>query len=161
LFKNLIIQVIVFVSIFQFMSFIRETNMLSTDESVQQLSMQLPTLSGDSLTLAAKNKTTVFYFFAPWCEICHLSIGNLQSVYEKNDNIDVVAIALDFTSEEEVQRFISRHKLTFPIALGNDQVKEQFKIPGYPSYYVVDADNMITNKSMGYSTEVGLYLRSL
>jgi len=135
--------------------------MLSTDESVQQLSMQLPTLSGDSLTLAAKNKTTVFYFFAPWCEICHLSIGNLQSVYEKNDNIDVVAIALDFTSEEEVQRFISRHKLTFPIALGNDQVKEQFKIPGYPSYYVVDADNMITNKSMGYSTEVGLYLRSL
>lgn len=143
------------------MSFIRETNMLSTDESVQQLSMQLPTLSGDSLTLAAKNKTTVFYFFAPWCEICHLSIGNLQSVYEKNDNIDVVAIALDFTSKEEVQRFISRHKLTFPIALGNDQVKEQFKIPGYPSYYVVDADNMITNKSMGYSTEVGLYLRSL
>jgi hypothetical protein len=57
--------------------------------------------------------------------------------------------------------FTSKHQLTFPIALGNEAIKQAFAVSGYPSYYVIDEKNQITAKSMGYSAELGLYLRTL
>ena len=157
--KNLIIQILVFVAIFQFTSWVRETNMLSSDTKVS--ATVVPTLTNETVSISATTKPVVLYFFAPWCEICHMSIGNLQSVYEKNENIDVIAIAMDYTDKEAVKKFTAQHQLTFPIALGNEQLKKQFKIEGYPSYYVLNEQNIVTGKSMGYSTELGLYLRSL
>ncbi|MFD2166780.1 TlpA family protein disulfide reductase [Thalassotalea euphylliae] len=158
--KNLLLQAIVFIAIFMFISWIRETDMLATDTKIEQ-SYVLSDLHGQQINLATGDKPAVFYFFAPWCEICHLSIGNLQSVYEKNENLDVYAIALDFTSQQEVEKFTARHQLTFPVLLGNESVKQDFKISGYPSYYVVDEGNKVTSKALGYSTELGIYLRSL
>ena len=160
LFKSLAIQTIIFICIFQFTSFIRETSMLSTDSQVTS-SQSLPTLHGKEISISADGKPLVVYFFAPWCQVCHASIGNLQAIYEKNQNIDVIAIAMDFTSQEEVEKFTRQHKLTFPIALGDHLTKADFKVQGYPSYYVIDEQNLIASKSMGYSTELGIYLRSL
>jgi thiol-disulfide isomerase/thioredoxin len=122
---------------------------------------KVPTLMGDNIALKAKGKNTILYFFAPWCQVCHASISNLQAFYQKNEDIDVIAIALDFTSQEEVMKFTSKHQLTFPIALGNEVIKQKFEISGYPSYYVLSEENVIISKSMGYSSELGLYFRAL
>lgn len=139
--------------------------MLSTDvelsASKSQSFTQVPTLMGDSVSLNSEGKTTVLYFFAPWCQICHISIGNLQTLYEKNEHLEVVAVAMDYTSIEEVLDFTKQHQLTFPIALGNEEIKHAFSISGFPSYYVINEENTIIGKSMGYSSELGLYLRSL
>ncbi|NMP32382.1 TlpA family protein disulfide reductase [Thalassotalea sp. M1531] len=134
--------------------------MLSTDTQVNE-GLVLPTLNNEFQSISAQGKPLVIYFFAPWCQICHMSISNLQSTFEKNSNIDVIAIAMDFTDKEEVNKFVARHKLTFPIALGKESLKNEFQITGYPSYYVINEQNLITSKSLGYSTELGLYLRSL
>ncbi|GAA0818654.1 TlpA family protein disulfide reductase [Colwellia sp. D2M02] len=123
--------------------------------------IMLSTLNGEPVALQAQGNTTVLYFFAPWCQVCHASIGNLQNLFQHNEDVDVIAIALDYTSNEEVLKFTQRHQLTFPIALGDEKTKQAFAITGYPSYYIVDKDNVITAKSMGYSSELGLYLRSL
>lgn len=139
--------------------------MLSTDvelsTSSNQSFTQVPTLMGETVSLNSQGKTTVLYFFAPWCQICHLSIGNLQTLYEKNEHLEVVAVAMDYTSIEKVMEFTKQHQLTFPIALGNEEIKHAFSISGFPSYYVISKENTIIGKSMGYSSELGLYLRSL
>jgi peroxiredoxin len=143
--------------------------MLSTDTPLNDIITatqavvidEVPTLMDKTISLNAQGKTTILYFFAPWCQVCHASIGNLQALFQKNEQLDVIAIAMDFTSSEEVIRFTSQHQLTFPIALGNEAIKQTFKISGYPSYYVLNEENMIIGKSMGYSSELGLYLRSL
>jgi peroxiredoxin len=139
--------------------------MLSTDVELSVSNnlvlTQVPTLMGDTVSLNSQGKTTVLYFFAPWCQICHLSIDNLQAQYEKNEHIDVVAVALDFMTVGEVMEFTKQHQLTFPIALGNEKIKQAFSISGFPSYYVINEENIILGKSMGYSSELGLYLRSL
>ncbi|MCP4988643.1 MAG: TlpA family protein disulfide reductase [Colwellia sp.] len=145
--------------------------MLATDRALNDIVMatgyskrnidNVPTLIGEKISLNAKGKTTVLYFFAPWCQVCHASISNLQAIYQKNEQIDVIAIALDFKSIQEVQEFTQQHKLTFPIALGNEVIKQNFQISGYPSYYVLSEENVIIGKSMGYSSELGLYLRTL
>ncbi len=159
--RNILTQVLVFFLIFQAVSFLRETSMLSTSTSIKDNAIELPTLMGERIAVQSKGKTTVVYFFAPWCQICHVSIGNLQTLYEKNDDIDVIAVAMDYTEIDEVSNFTQQHQLTFPIALGNELIKKRFQISGYPSYYILDEQNTITGRSIGYSSELGLYLRSL
>ena len=143
--------------------------MLATDKSIDEVITEnsdisidlVPTLMDETVSLNAQGKTTVLYFFAPWCQVCHVSIGNLQSLFQKNEQLNVIAIALDFTSKDEVRNFTNKHQLTFPVALGNEAIKKVFEISGYPSYYVLNEENVIIAKSMGYSSELGLYLRSL
>lgn len=166
--RSFTIQAIIFLIAFQLLSFVRESSMLSTDSLLTEVVArhqvnvdEIPTLMGESISLNAKGKTTILYFFAPWCQVCHASIGNLQALYQKNEQFDVIAIALDFTSNQEVMKFTSQHQLTFPIALGNEAIKQTFEISGYPSYYVLNEENVIIAKSMGYSSELGLYLRAL
>jgi len=163
--RNLGLQALLFFIVFQAISFFRETSMLSTDVELSTSNSQsfdkVPTLMGETVSLNSQGKTTILYFFAPWCQICHLSIGNLQSLYEKNEHLDVVAVALDYSSIDEVMDFTKQHQLTFPIALGNEKIKHTYSISGFPSYYVINGQNTVVGKSMGYTSELGLYLRSL
>ena len=163
--RSFFIQALLFFIVFQAISFLREMSMLSTDVELtttnNQSFIQVPTLKGETVSLNSQGTTTVLYFFAPWCQICHLSISNLQALYEKNEHLDVVAVAMDYTSLDEVMAFTQQHKLTFPIALGNEAIKHHFSISSYPSYYVINEENTIIGKSIGYSSELGLYFRSL
>jgi thiol-disulfide isomerase/thioredoxin len=161
LLRNILTQLLVFFLIFHSLSFLRETTMLSTSTSIKDTVIELPTLMGDKIKVHSEGKKTVIYFFAPWCQVCHASISNLQSLFENNEDIDVIAVAMDYLSVSEVSQFNQKHQLSFPIALGNEQVKKHFKITGYPSYYILDEYNTITGRSLGYTSEIGLYLRSL
>lgn len=163
--RNLLFQVLVFIVIFQGASYFRESDMLSTDTKITTLNnltfTQVPTILGETVSLNSQGKKTVIYFFAPWCSICHLSIGNLQTLYENNPQLNVIAVALDYKDIAAVEAFTNEHLLTFPIALGNEKIKKAFSISAYPSYYIIDEYNSVKRKSTGYSSELGLYLRSL
>lgn len=163
--RSLSIQFLIFFVAFQALSLLRETSMLSTDTALTSLTttddLSLPTVMGEQVSLLPQGKTTVLYFFAPWCQVCHASIANLQALYQKNREIDVIAIALDYKDHSEVMKFIKRHQLTFPVALGSEKIKNTFAITGYPSYYIIDASGIIESKSLGYSSELGLHIRAL
>lgn len=161
MFKNLSIQFVVFFSIYQLLTWFKESDMLSRNDSITEQVFTLPTTAGEQVKLHSQGQTTVIYFFAPWCQVCHASIDNLQALYQKNERLNVIAVALDYINQAEIDDFTQTHQLTFPVAYGNEQVKTMFKIKAYPSYYVVDEENTVISKSMGYSTELGLYLRSL
>jgi thiol-disulfide isomerase/thioredoxin len=161
LLRSLLIQAFVFLLIFNVLSMLRETSMLSSSADVEPAKHQLKTLMNNDITLQSNGKKTIVYFFAPWCQVCNFSIGNLQNVYQKNPQLNVIAVALDFVDLDEVKKFINNHQLTFPVALGNESVKADFQVQGYPSYYVLNEQNVIVGRSLGYSSEIGLYLRSL
>ena len=135
--------------------------MLSTDEKIPHQSLELPTIMGDNIAISANKKQTILYFFAPWCHVCEVSIGNLQTFYQQNEQVDVIAIALDYVNQTEIENYAAKHQLTFPVSLGNEAIKQAFKISGYPSYYVLDTTNKVIARSIGYSTEMGLYLRNI
>jgi len=169
LLRSFAIQAVIFLLAFQLLSFLRETSMLARDTPISTIEAsyknlninKVATIMGEKVSLNSKGKTTILYFFAPWCQVCHASISNLQALYQKNEQIEVIAVALDFTNNKEVMKFTSKHQLTFPIALGNEAIKQAFEISGYPSYYVLSKENVIIGKSMGYSSELGLFLRAL
>jgi peroxiredoxin len=160
LLRSILIQLIVFLFIFNAVAMLRETSMLSSGDDVVPVKHQLKTIMGKDISLESKGKKTIVYFFAPWCQVCNMSISNLQDVYQKSPDLNVIAVALDFVDVEQVKNFTMNHQLTFPVALGNESVKKDYKVMGYPSYYVLDEENMIIARSLGYSSEIGLYLRS-
>lgn len=159
--RSLAIQLVFFIAVFNVLSMFKESSMLSDNTTVESDIVSLPTIDDKMIPITANEKKKILYFFAPWCQICHASISNLENIYLKRDDIDVVAIALDFDNVEEVQQFVADKALTFPVALGNMEIKTTFQITGYPSYYVLDENNAVIAQSLGYSTELGLYLRTL
>jgi len=132
-------------------------NMLSTDGSVVVKQHVLPTLSNDTQTLLVSDKPNLVYFFAPWCQICALSIGNLS--YLDTNKVNIKVVALDYSSKQDIIDFVEQNNVTLPVLIGNDSMQKSFAVQGYPTYYLINEDFVITSRSYGYSSAVGLKLR--
>ncbi|MFT5283757.1 MAG: thiol-disulfide isomerase/thioredoxin, partial [Yoonia sp.] len=132
-------------------------DMLSTNGTVTIQQKNLVSLQGQVVPLLNNDKPNLIYFFAPWCQICSLSIGNLT--YLNPDKVNIVVIALDYSSTEEVIEFVNNHDVQSTVLLGQNELKSQFAIQGYPSYYLLDKEHNVVSSSYGYSTAIGLKLR--
>lgn len=140
-------------------------NMLQLEAEVPEL--QLPLLvtgetaqssvsALESVRWDAADKTLV-YFFAPWCSFCRVSMSGLSLLPEVDAQI--VAVALDWQTQEEVATFIKEVGFDKRVLLGTAQTKAAFKIDAYPSYYVVDKQGQVVHKDRGLSTPPGVWLR--
>lgn len=153
--RDLLLLAIIMISVMAWQS----KDMLSTDGSVHIDQQNLVSLQGVVEPLLSDQKPNLIYFFAPWCQICALSIGNLE--YLNTDKVNIVVVALDYGSKEEVLAFVNKHEVASTVLLGQNELKEQFAIQGYPSYYLVDKDYKVVSSSYGYSTALGLKLREV
>ncbi|GGD64273.1 TlpA family protein disulfide reductase [Lacimicrobium alkaliphilum] len=128
------------------------------DTGSQVNTTALPLLAGGSAPLIeAQDKPTLIYFFAPWCQICSLSIGNLDDLDSRHINIKKVA--MDYASLENVWKFVKDHQVQGDVLLGHEGLKQQFRIYGYPTYYILDKDAKVVARDMGYSSGLGLRVR--
>lgn len=117
-----------------------------------------PTATNRSLQWPAETDKTLIYFFAPWCSICRVSMPGLNLL--PNNNLRIIAIAQDWQSREEVEKFISEVGYHGEVLLGNEQTRDYFRIKGYPSYYVLDRKGEVIHQDQGLSTPPGLWLRT-
>jgi len=102
----------------------------------------------------------IVYFFAPWCGYCRVSIGNLQKLVDDGHVSWGTVVALDYGDALEVQAFIDKTGVTLPVLMGNAQTASDWGIKGFPTYYVIDAQGNISSRSVGYSTQLGMWFRS-
>ncbi len=122
----------------------------------------LPDRQGNIVSLEDyRGKRVVVYFFAPWCKVCSISVHNLVDVAADRDpDLVVLALGVEYDKPEDVWEFVDQHKLQMPVLLGGRKQVEEWKIKAFPSYYVLDERGVITARSIGYSTEVGIRWRS-
>ena len=138
----------------------QQRDLLATSVAAPQFS--LASMDGITYQLGvAETPQTLVYFFAPWCNVCHASIDNVESIRQRRtaEDLAIYVVALDYQSRAEVEAFLDRHDLSVPVLLGNRAVQQAWQIGAYPTYYVLDADGHIAHRSVGYSTELGLHLR--
>ena len=102
----------------------------------------------------------VVYFFAPWCKICHASIGHLDELVSEGSVAWAHAIALDYPALTDVQKFVDDTQLEMPVLLGNHQEIRDWNIRAFPTYFVIDEEGRIASRSVGYSTKIGLRART-
>jgi thiol-disulfide isomerase/thioredoxin len=138
-------------------------NMLPADGQVAP-ELRGITLAGEPYDLAdANDRPALVYFFAPWCKICAASSGNLTRLrrWRDVDDLEIVAVALDWGLVREVRDYVDRHELNVTVVLGDVNVSRQWQIQAFPSYYVLDDQHRIVRRDIGYSTQFGLWLRAL
>ncbi len=157
-------EILFITAIFMALSYWQERDMLTSDANVPVLTASA--LDGKQYRFPdklQKTEHTLIYFFAPWCKICHLSIGNLNILRNQisEDRLKIVIIALDWKNKSEVEDYMAEHDLDFPVLLGDQSWQEQYKIMGFPSYYILDKNGVVLSKSMGYSSSVGMIARAL
>ena len=138
-----------------------QTRDLPVDEPAPETVLAL--LDGSGLATATRpGQAGIVYFFAPWCKICAASSGNLNRLRRWRDpaDIEIVAVALDWNLAQEVRDYVERHDLNVTVVLGGMDVRQQWQIQAYPSYYVLDREHRILRRDIGYSTQLGLWLRA-
>jgi peroxiredoxin len=150
------------IAVFVAVSAFQARNMLDAN---RQLAPELAamTLDSDSFDLAPQEpRPTVIYFFAPWCQYCALSSDNLNRLRRLRDEdaLRIVAVALDWKDPDEVKQFVERHELNVPVLLGNAAIARDWKIHGFPTYYVLDSQSRVVSRDIGYSTQLGMLWRS-
>jgi thiol-disulfide isomerase/thioredoxin len=102
----------------------------------------------------------IVYFFAPWCVYCRSSIGNLQSLVDSGQLGWGTVIALDYGDAREVQDFIDRTEVSLPVLMGTPRTAHDWAVRAFPTYYVIDAEGRISSRSVGYSSWLGMLIRS-
>ncbi len=106
---------------------------------------------------------TLVYFFAPWCKICAASSSNINALrrFRKEEDLRILMVALDWQSKDEVQAYADRHDISVPVVLGNRKIASDWNIYAFPTYYVLNGEQQVVSRDLGYSTLAGLWWRSL
>jgi hypothetical protein len=76
------------------------------------------------------------------------------------DSARLVLVAQDYGSAEEVAAWARKHELGMPVLLGDAGTAADYRIRGYPTYYVLDDRGRIAARDFGVSTVVGLWWRT-
>lgn len=104
----------------------------------------------------------VVYFFAPWCKVCAASAHQLRWFQRgSGDAARLVLVALDWESLDELRAYAGRHALEAPLLVGEAQTALDWRVYAYPTYYVLDSAGRVAGADLGFTTAVGLWLRTV
>ena len=140
----------------------RMRDLLPADERVAAPAFELVDLQGRPWTLdALAGRPAVLYFFAPWCGVCAASSPQLRWFDRwMGDEVQLVLVGLDWSNQAELEAYAARHELSMPVLAAGPALAGDYRIRGYPTYYVLDADGRIAGRDFGYTTAPGLWLRT-
>ena len=160
--RSFLLNAAFFIAVFFVLLAFQSRNMLAADGQPAP-ELKGITLAGVPYDLAdVSDRPALVYFFAPWCKICAASSGNLNRLRRWRDpaDIEIVAVALDWNLAQEVRDYVQRHDLNVTVVLGSLYVRQHWQIQAYPSYYVLDREHRILRRDIGYSTQLGMWVRA-
>ena len=120
--------------------------------------MTVPLINGEEFKSALyQGKPVMIHFWATWCPTCKLEIGNFNALSKE---FNVITIAVQSGSNEELQTFMKERGLDFPLI--NDRtgvLAKKFAITAYPTTFIFDKNAEVAFSEVGYSSTWGLKLR--
>jgi len=160
--SSLLLNVVLVIVVFAVVSAFQARNMLGIDRQAAP-DLQATTLQGSEFDLGtAEGRPTLVYFFAPWCHYCAFSSDNLVRLrrLREESSLRIITVALDWQSAAEVQEYAERHELNVPVLLGDASISRDWKVYGFPTYYVLDSEHRVVRRDIGYTTQLGLLWRT-
>ena len=124
-------------------------------QALEAQDFTLPSLDGaQSLSLGDYRGDVVYLtFWASWCVPCLQEMPYLAQLWERHhgDGFQVLAVNV----EEDVaaaRAFVEGYELPFPVLRDEGRkVSAQYRVPGYPTHYVIDRRGDIRYSGMGFN----------
>jgi peroxiredoxin len=160
--SSLLLNLALVIVVFAVASAFQSRNMLDTGR-IAAPDLEAKTLEGTEFDLGAVDaRPTLVYFFAPWCHYCAFSSDNLVRLRRLRDKSDlrIITVALDWQSVAEVREYAEKHELNIPVLLGDASVSRDWKVYGFPTYYVLDSERRVVRRDIGYTTQLGILWRT-
>ena len=104
-----------------------------------------------------RDHPTVIYFWAPWCGPCKEQVTEMNTLKREREDINIVAIAMSFESEDELRRYVEDYKVTYQILVADQDVDESYGIQAFPTLFVVDefATVLLAEEGVVTAKEIG------
>lgn len=129
-------------------------------QALEAKAFTLPTLTGDGQISLHDYPGDVVYvtFWASWCVPCRQEMPHLASLWRKNKERGFQVIGINVDEDVEAARqFAAEHDLPFPLARDADRtVSKLYRVPGYPTHFVVDRRGRIRYSAVGFNEDDAL-----
>lgn len=123
----------------------------------------LKLLDGETFTLSAHTgKVVILDFWATWCGPCVKALPEMQKFWDEMRTQAVVVVGIstdDPDNEDAVRRMVKREKLTYPIGIDTDDIKEAYHVQGIPCIVLIDRNGIVQGRHVGFSSEMKKQLR--
>ena len=114
---------------------------------------ELQSLEGQNIKLSSyRGKAVLLNFWATWCGPCKIEMPwfvELQKEYGPQ-GLQVVGVAMDDSSNEEIAKFVKQMGVDYPILLGKESVGQDYGGVGVlPTTFFIDRDGKIVAREFG------------
>jgi thiol-disulfide isomerase/thioredoxin len=114
--------------------------------------LEVTTFDGKPWSLSERaGRWVVVNFWATWCSPCLKEIPDLSAFDAERDDVDVIGLAYEEISPEDMRVFLSLHPAGYPIAiLDVYQPPEDFDTPrGLPMTWLIGPSGEVAKKFLG------------
>ena len=117
-----------------------------------QPTLAIETLDGKRFELAQhRGRWVVVNFWATWCGPCLKEMPALSALDTMREYIDVVGLAYEDTTPDEMKAFLKKHPVSYPVALVDVySPPADFETPaGLPTTWLIGPDGKIVKRFIG------------
>ena len=118
----------------------------------------LPTLSGDSISLAdLRGKVVLLDFFYKGCAPCGAALPTLQRMHEKYKDQGVVIIGIDPIDDpvkDDMADFIEKRSVGYTVVFSDRELPQKYRVTGYPTLFFINREGKIVKYHEGFSASM-------
>jgi peroxiredoxin len=113
----------------------------------------LESLDGKTVHLADyRGKGVLLNFWATWCQPCKIEMPWFEELQKEygSQGLQVVGIAMDDASKEDIAKFAKEMGVNYPILLGKEAVGDAYGgVQFLPSTFFIDRDGKVVDRIFG------------
>ncbi|HVO61687.1 MAG TPA: TlpA disulfide reductase family protein [Terriglobales bacterium] len=113
----------------------------------------LESLDGRTVHLADfRGKGVLLNFWATWCQPCKIEMPWFEELQKEygSQGLQVVGIAMDDASKEDIAKFAKEMGVNYPILLGKESVGDAYGgVQFLPSTFFIDRDGKVVDRIFG------------
>ena len=115
--------------------------------------LSIKTLDGKTFELSAQHgRWVIVNFWATWCSPCIKEMPDISAYVSAHaKNVSAIGIAWEDTEREEIDAFVKKHPVSYPLAQGDVyNPLPDFEVPrNLPVTYVISPDGSVARKFTG------------
>jgi cytochrome c biogenesis protein CcmG/thiol:disulfide interchange protein DsbE len=113
----------------------------------------LESLQGQTVHLADfRGKAVLLNFWATWCQPCKIEMPWLEQMQQQYgpEGLQIVGIAMDDASKEDIAKFTKEMGVNYPILLGKESVGDAYGgVQFLPSTFFIDRNGKFVDRVFG------------